>query len=165
MSKYVLFFLLLFSCQLLSQTYDEPIDTTDHYGLRLYEQSARIPAEVLNEDKVIIDSVMYSLIVWTDTLQFVLITDTSITQDALVFKVSNYANGTGTFTTTAETCSLTVSGTIDSNDTFIATPKGAAITSNDVLGVEIIEPSTVVVHRPASGTSGLKFTWYWIRRY
>ena len=86
---FLLLTICILSVNIQAQVYDEPIDSTTHYNLRLYAQSARVPATILNDDKETIDSVMYSLIVWTDTLQFVVVLDTKVTSTHLTFKISN----------------------------------------------------------------------------
>lgn len=164
-------FMLLTICvitiQIHAQVYDEPIDSTTHYRLRLYAQSARVPADILNDDKKTIDSVLYSLIVFTDTLQHVIVYDTNITDTHLTFKISNYATGSAAFTTTATTCTLTIVGAdslSENGDVFLLQPYGIT-NANDVLGYSVLNNNQIVVNRPASGTSDLKFKWRWIRRY
>jgi len=164
---FLLLIICILSVNIQAQVYDEPIDSTTHYNLRLYAQSARIPADILNDDKETIDSVMYSLIVWTDTLQHVVVTDTGITSTHLVFKISNYASGSDAFTTTATTCTVTVAGAdtlTEADDIFLLTPYGVP-NANDVLGYTVLGDNQIIVNRPASGSSGLKFKWRWIRRY
>jgi len=168
--KTLLFILVvsfLFTLEVSAQVYDDPIDSTTHYNLRQYAQSAQVPAEILNEDKSIIDSVLYSLITTADSLDFVLVSDTSYSTEFLVLKISNYANGWSSFSGTNTTDTFTVSGGgLDSATTlFWLQPNGTAITSNDVLVYNVLTDSTVIVTRPASGTSGLKYTWRIIRRY
>ena len=163
---FLLLTICILSVNIKAQVYDEPIDSTTHYNLRLYEQSARVPAEILNDDKETIDSVMYSLIVWTDSLQYIMVVDTNVTKTHLTFKISNYATGSAAFTTTATTCSVVVAGadTLDEdNDIFLLTPYGTT-NANDVLGYTV-SVDTLIVNRPASGSSGLKFKWRWIKRY
>lgn len=164
---FLLLTICILSVQIQAQVYDEPIDSTEHYNLRLYAQSARIPAEILNDDKITLDSVIYSLIVWVDTLQHVVVTDTNITSTHMVLKISNYASGSDAFTTTATTCTVTVAGAdtlTEDNDIFLLQPYGTT-NANDVLGYTVLGDNQIIVNRPASGTSGLKFKWRWIRRY
>lgn len=164
----ILTIILFFAIDSNAQVYDEPIDSTTHYNLRLYAQSARIPAAILNDDKITLDSVLYSLIVWTDTLQYVTVVDTAITKTHLTFKTSKYATGSGQFTTTATTCTLTIAGAntlTETGDVFLLQPYGSSITSNDVLSYVVYDNNKIIVYRPASGTADLKFKWRWIRRY
>lgn len=161
----ILFFLANFT---FSQVFDEPIDSTEHYNLRLYAQSARIPAEILNEDKKIIDSVLYSLITYTDTLQFIMVYDSSVSTQGLTFKISNYSNGISSFSGTNTEDTFTVSGTdtLDiEKDLFFLQPIGNTITTNDVLSYYFLIPDKVIVKRLASGTTDLKYSWRWIKRY
>lgn len=162
-----IFFLILFSAalQIQAQVWDNPIGTTTHYNLRKYAQSAHVPNTVLNNDKDTIDSVLFSLIAAIDSLQFVLVSDTSLSHLHLILKVSNYASGTRTFVTTSQLDSVSMPVTVsDTTDIFLLTAYGASITSNDVLSYTLVG-TKLFVHRPASGTSGLKYVWRWIRRY
>lgn len=164
---FLLLTICILSVQIQAQVYDEPIDSTEHYNLRLYAQSARVPAEILNDDKVTIDSVMYSLIVWVDTLQNVVVVDTSITTTHLVLKISNYASGSDAFVTTATVDTFTVLGAdtlTEADDIFLLQPYGTT-NANDVLGYTVLGDNQIIVNRPASGSSGLKYKWRWIRRY
>lgn len=167
--KIILAIIFLLSINLVGQVFDEPLDSTSHYNFRLYKQSARVPNTILNEDKEKIDSLIYDLIVWTDSVQFVLIVDTNITTTPhLVLKISNYATGIDTFTTTATVDTIILAGADTLNsvvDLFWLQPYGTTITSNDVLGYYVIDPDTLIVIRPASGTSGLVYVWRWIKRY
>lgn len=165
-----LLFVIFLTVSISAQVYDEPIDSTKHYGLRLYAQSARVPAAILNEDKMIIDSVLYSLIVYTDTLQFIMVLDTAINNESLTFKISNYSNGISSFSGTNTTDTFTVSGSITDTlktdkDLFWLQPIGSSITNNDVLSYSILVPRSIIVTRPASGTADLQYSWRWIRRY
>lgn len=169
MKKYLLFLIIFSTTTVFSQVFDEPIDSTTHYNLRLYEQGARVPAEILNEDKEIIDSVLYSLIVYVDSLQFIMILDTNINSDSYTFKISGYATGTSSFWETSTTDTFTVAGdpldTLKADkDYFWLQPYGNSITSNDVLSYYFLVPRQVIVVRPTGGTSGLNYVWRWIRR-
>lgn len=161
---------MLISISLYAQVYDEPIDSTIHYGLRLYEQGAKVPASILNEDKMTIDSVLYSLIVYTDTLQFIMVIDTAISNDLLTFKISNYSNGISSFSGTLTTDTFTIQGNVSdtlqiSKDLIFLQPIGNSITANDILSYSFLPPRSVLVTRLASGTSNLQYSWRWIRRY
>jgi hypothetical protein len=72
------------------------------------------------------------------------------------------AVGIGVFTTTATVCTLTVQQA-SVNDNYLLTPIGTTVGSNDVLSAESTATG-VIVHRPASGTSGLSFFYMRIRR-
>ena len=164
MKKIILLFTLLFVSYTAAQVYDLPYGSTSHYKLRLYNQSARSSATVLNNDKKTIDSVLYSLIVYTDTLQFTMVSDISIHPTQLVFKISDYATGMRSFTTTSQIDSVTFSQAMDDSlDVFLLTPYGSTISANDVLSYTI-SGTKLYVHRPSSGTSGLKYVWRRIKR-
>ena len=66
--------------------------------------------------------------------------------------------GTGTFTTTVEHDTVLISGALNT-DSYLLTPKGTAADPQDVLFAEP-KADTLIVHRPASGTSGLVY-FYW----
>lgn len=167
--KKILFFFLLFTVLIKAQVLDPPIDSTKRYNLRLYEQSAHGSAILLNEDKGTIDSVLHSLIVYTDTLQFEMVYDSVIVYDSvypaetpLVFKFSRYMSAIDSFSTTSQTDTISITG-IDSADVMVVSPiypHGA----NDILSVEL-KADKAVIHRLASGTSGLKYNWIWIRKF
>jgi len=162
-----LFFLLFLVAGIIqAQSFANPISTTKHYHFRQYAQDVRVPATVLNGDKAAQDSIIYSLIVYVDTSQFVMKTDTTVSDSGLVLKISNYACGSSAFTTTATVdSSVTLAKTLsESNDIFLLTPYGTSITSNDVLCYSV-NGHKLIVRRPSSGTSGLKYKWRWIRRY
>lgn len=163
------FLVSLFSPVIHAQVFDEPIDSTTRYAFRLYAQSARVPYTILNEDKEKIDSLIYALIVWTDTTQLILVTDADITSTGhYVLKISNHSTGIDTFTTTLTADTFTVSGVdtlVAGQDLFWINASGAAISANDVFVTAILSPNKVIVTRPASGTSGIIYNWRWIRRY
>ena len=166
--KKTIILIILINFAAISQVFDEPIDSTKHYNLRLYAQGARVPAAILNEDKQIIDSVLYSLIVYTDTLQFIMVSDTAVSKEGLTFKISNYSNGISSFSGTNEEDTFTVSGTdtLDINkDLFFLQPLGNTISANDVLTYYFLIPRSVVVKRLSGGTNNLNYSWRWIKRY
>lgn len=166
--KKTIILLILINFAAISQVFDEPIDSTTHYNLRLYAQSARIPAAILNEDKQIIDSVLYSLIVYTDTLQFIMVLDTAVSAEGLTFKISNYSNGISSFSGTNIEDTFTVSGSdtlkVD-KDLFFLQPLGNTINANDILTYYFLAPRSVVVKRLTGGTTDLNYSWRWIKRY
>lgn len=166
--KKVLFVFLLLAGFTQAQVFDPPIDSTKRYHLREFSQSAHANANILNEDKQIIDSTLYHLIVFLDTLQHQLVYDTTIVYDTLypletplVLKTSKYAADTNSFVTTAQTDTILITK-LKVTDFFFVTavyPAGA----NDILSVELLT-GKAIIHRLASGTSGLKYIWRWIRR-
>ncbi len=171
MIKKIFLLLVIMVGIVTAQVFDNPIDSTKHYSLRLYAQSARSSAAVLNADKETIDSVLYSLIIWTDTLQFVCVTDTSVIKadstdpPALVLKISNYSNGERAFTGTAILDSIVFTDSVkETSDVILLTPYSSTITSNDILSYTVLGKKAYV-HRPSGGTSGLKYVWRRIKRY
>lgn len=170
MKKLIILFFMVLTMSAAAQVFDEPIDSTTNYAFRLYSQSARVPYTILNEDKEKIDSLIYALIVYTDTTMHLLVTDADIAPTGhYVLKISNYATGLDTFTTTLTADTFTVTGvgadTLDANDLFWIQAHGSAISANDVFAYAILIPNKVIVTRPASGTSALAYIWRWIRRY
>jgi hypothetical protein len=155
MKKIIFIFFLILTVKSFGQVYDSPIDSTLHYHLRLYAQSARSSATVLNQDKVTLDSVIYSLIVYTDTKQTIIRNDTLI--------ISDTASGSHSFTTTATSDSVAIAG-MDSLDVIILTRCGTTYNVNDVLSVDE-HTGYFKVYRNSSGTSGLKYNYLWIRKY
>lgn len=169
--KKFLALLFIFSSVVFSQVFDPPIDSTAWYNFRLYDQKDHVPNTILNEDKENIDKTLHSLIVVTDTLQYTMVKDTALTSfidtNLLVFKVSNYATGYGKFTGTeqADTIIFPVVLT-DTTDIILINPFSASVSANDVLSPHPINGTdTLIIYRPASGTSGLDYVWRWIRRY
>jgi len=69
--------------------------------------------------------------------------------------------GTSSFTTSAETSVVSLSGIVPADFVF-AIPRGTTITSNDVLGTSA-DTGSFVVTRPAGGTSGLTFQYIVIK--
>lgn len=167
MKKLIILFFLVFAVNAAAQVFDEPIDSTTNYAFRLYAQSARVPFTILNEDKEKIDSLIYALIVWTDSTQFIMVVDTNVTTTPhLVLKISNYSTGTDTFTTTltADTVDLIADTLILGQDIFWINAYGT-VNANDVLSYSFTSDNNLIVTRPASGTSALIYSWRWIKRY
>jgi hypothetical protein len=154
--KKMLFIILIAAGSLSAQVFDNPIGLTKHYGFRKYAQSAHVPNTVLNNDKVAIDSVMYSLIVYVDTTQFV-IKDTTL-------MISNRANGTHSFASTSSVDSVFIDSTFQTTDNVFLQPLGSSYNVNDILFL-YKKKYKIIVHRNTSGTSGLSYEWYWIKRY
>jgi hypothetical protein len=157
MKKLLLITILLISAKCYSQVFDEPYDSTTHYKLRLYEQGARSSAIVLNNDKRTIDSVLYSLIVYTDPNQFVILNDSLLT-----FATS--FSGIGSFSGTAATAAVTIDS-MKTGDIVVVTPISGTYNVNDLLSVTVTDGSFTVTRNSSGGTSGLQFNWIWIRKY
>jgi hypothetical protein len=155
MKKLLLITILLISAKCYSQVFDEPYDSTTHYKLRLYEQGARSSAIVLNNDKRTIDSVLYSLITYTDPNQFVILNDSILT-------FAEGFSGIGTFSGTDAQVTVTLDS-ISTGDVVLLTPIGGTHNANDLLRVSVTNGSFTVT-RGSSGTSGLTFFYIWIRR-
>jgi hypothetical protein len=79
-----------------------------------------------------------------------------ITEDGS-WQETGMMRGSDAFTTTATADTVTITGAT-SSDYYWVTPKGSSITSNDVLSVTA-GTNTLIVNRPASGTSGLGYNW------
>lgn len=126
---------------------------TQYFNLPIYQLLSN-PGGWININQRMVDSLLYKLIVYTDTTQMI------IQDDTLVF--SNDLSGIDEFTGTATTDTLLISG-IDAGDVFIVTIRDAVATANDILSV-FIEPNKVIIKRPSGGTSGLKYNWLWIKR-
>ena len=155
MKKLIFIFFLILTVKSFGQVYDSPIDSTLHYHLRLYAQSARSSATVLNQDKVTLDSVIYSLIVYTYQDQLIIKNDTLV--------ISDSASGQHAFTTTATSDSVAVYG-MTASDVIVLTPQGTSYNVNDLLYVNE-HTGYFKVYRNSGGTSGLSYNWIWIKRY
>lgn len=70
--------------------------------------------------------------------------------------------GTDTFTTTATTDTITVTG-MSTTSYVVVTPQGSTYNVNDILFATPIS-NKLVVKRNAGGTSGLKYAWIWNRK-
>lgn len=134
--------------------WDAPVEYSQYYGLYIYRLLSN-PGGWVNKQTVRIDSLFNELIVFTDTTQL------NIQNDTL--RISNYAAGQNSFSGTAQYDTTLVSG-IDSLDVVVVSVRESIPTANDLLGVKVIA-GKIIVMRPSSGTSGLKYNWYWIRKY
>jgi len=157
MKNKILFFLLLFIPFFIqAQSFSTPIGHSKWYDFSLYAQHAYVPNTVLNRDKQVIDSTMHSLIVNVIPTQFVIIDST--------FHISNLSNGEHSFNSTATKDSVYVDSTFSATDMVFLQPKGTSYNINDLLFIEK-HSHYFLVHRNSSGTSGLTYQWYWIKRY
>ena len=73
-------------------------------------------------------------------------------------KISTIEYGIGTFTGTEQLDTVVIGGGL-ATDHYLLSPEGTAADPQDVLFYEAIADS-LIVHRPASGTSGLTYTWW-----
>jgi hypothetical protein len=151
MKKYILLFAIIAG---FSYAQDAPSGYTEHYGLRKYAENANPSADSLNQNWTDVDETLYDLIVSTDEDQL------AILDDVLTF--SDSLSGIGTFTTTATTCTVTVSDMSD-DDVVMLTPIGTAYDADDMLKVSVGNGSFIVT-RNSSGTSGLEFFYLWIKK-
>jgi len=85
--------------------------------------------------------------------------DGAITASGLTLG-SNY-RFSDSFVTTAEVDTI-LNADFASTDYFFLTPSGVSITANDVLSYEA-KTDTLIVHRPASGTSGLTYSGFRVK--
>lgn len=134
--------------------WDAPYGYTTHYGLPIYTLLSN-PGGWINKSQKAVDSLLYALVVYTDQKQLYIRSDTLVISDSLSFQ--------GAFTGTAQYDTTVVPGA-DSLDVVCATAREAVLTANDLLSV-YVKQDTVIVARPASGTSGLKYNAIWIRKY
>jgi hypothetical protein len=133
--------------------WDPPQEYTDWYSLRIFQLLSN-PGGGYNRNMRDIDSLMYELVVYTDSTQLVIENDTLVFADNL--------SGQNAFTTTAEYDTVLVSG-LDSLDVVVVNAREAVPSANDRLGV-FLKPDTLIVGRASSGTSGLKYNWVWIKK-
>lgn len=88
--------------------------------------------------------------------------DTLRLNGILAVQGSTPAADTNAFSGTAQTDTVTVAGLLGT-ETILVAPRGATVSGNDVLSA-IPYAGKFVVFRPASGTSGLKYQYFIIRR-
>lgn len=105
--------------------------------------------------KAQLDSALATFYTYTDTKQLIVKHDTLI--------ISDTASGLASFDTTATSDSIAITG-IDSLDVVVVTPHGQTYNINDVLFVDE-HTGYFKVYRNSSGTSGLKYSYIWIRKY
>lgn len=134
--------------------WDAAAEYTSHYGLRIFELLSN-PGGLPNRNMRDIDSLMYELVVYTDSVQLEIENDT--------LKFSNSMSGMSAFTGTEQYDTVLVSG-LDSSDVVVVSPRENVPGANDILGARCLT-DTLICQRPASGTSGLKWNWIWIRKY
>lgn len=75
---------------------------------------------------------------------------------------NNYLTGTDAYTTTATTDTVTVTGAATTDRYFITLTGSAAPSANDAFRVQSTATG-FVIHRSASGTSGLTYDWFRVR--
>ena len=134
--------------------WDDPADSTQFYKLAIFQLLSN-PGGWINRNTRAIDSLLNALIVFIDTSQMALEDDT--------LKFSNYMSGQGQFNDDAQYDTVNVIG-IDSLDVVVVSARETVLTANDLLSVKLIDDK-IIIQRPASGTSGLKYNWIWIRKY
>lgn len=134
--------------------WDAPHSYSQWYALRYFTLLSN-PGGGYNRNMREIDSLMYELVVYTDTNSL------SIRNDTLTH--SQYMSGQGAFTLTEQFDTVLITG-IDSSDVVVVSVREATPGANDILGVTV-QAGQIIANRPASGTSGLKWNWIWIRKY
>ena len=166
MKKLVLIFILICSVSFAQRKvgdittpysitgWDAPADTTQYYNLFIFALMTN-PGGYLNLNWVAIDSLFNELVVFTDGKQLWIVNDTLRFSDTLSYQ--------GAFTGTAQYDTTVVPGA-DSNDVVVVSIRESIPTANDILSIKIID-NAIITQRPASGTSGLKYNWIWIRKY
>lgn len=131
-----------------------PASYTTWYGLRIFTLLSN-PGGGYNRNMRDIDSLMYDLVVYTDTSQMYIGNDT--------LRFASGMSGIGVFNSTDQYDTVSVPG-IDVNDVVVVTIRDQIPGANDALGVSVSAGKFIVV-RAAAGTSGLKYNWIWIRKY
>ncbi len=126
---------------------------TPYYLLPIYRLLSN-PGGWININQRMIDSLFNKLIVLVDSLEFEIINDS--------LRNARLSWGKSAFSTTDQSVEVTRQG-MKATDLVIVQPEGTTITSNDVLSV-VPGVNKFTVYRPASGTSGLTFSWRWIRK-
>lgn len=97
-----------------------------------------------------------------DTDQYIFApADGQISVVAATFLLSSTVCDTNSFTTTAAADTVLISGAL-STDKYFITGIGGSVDQQDVLQAEA-KADTLIVHRLASGASGLKYQWLRIR--
>ena len=134
--------------------WDSPADSTEYYNLAIFQLLSN-PGGWVNRNTKAIDSLFNALIVYTDTSQMI------VEDEQLRF--SNYMSGHGQFDGDVQYDTVSVIG-VDSLDVITVTAREAILTANDLLSIKV-EDNKIIIQRPASGTSGLKYNWVWIRKY
>jgi len=134
--------------------WDAPTAYTTWYSLRIFELLSN-PGGGYNRNMRDIDSLLYELVVYTDSLQLYIQNDT--------LKHASYMSGQSAFTGTEQYDTVTITG-IDSSDVVVVSVREAVPAAEDILGVTV-QSGQIICNRQAAGTSGLKWNWIWIRKY
>lgn len=132
--------------------WDEPIEFTDHYYLPIYRLLSN-PGGHINWSQRKIDSLLFALVVYTDSQQIFIRNDT-------LFHANN-SSGIDTFTTTLSRDTVTVAG-LDSMDVVIVTARYDS--TGTVLAVKV-ETGRFIVIRSSTAISGQSYNWIWRKRY
>ncbi len=135
--------------------WDLPYGYTPHYGLYIFRLLSN-PGGRINTNTKDIDSLLYSLIVYTDTNQMVIRNDTLV--------MASYMSGTHSFVGTVGSDSVAVPN-MDSLDIIIVTALASAYNVNDILFVQEHTGYFKVYRNSTGGTSGLSYNWIWKRNY
>lgn len=134
--------------------WDPPAEYTTWYTLRIFELLSN-PGGGYNRNMRDIDSLLYELVVYTDSKQLWIENDT--------LKISDSTAGMSAFTGQEQYDTVLVPG-LDSLDVVVLTARESVPGANDDLSAKCL-PDTLIAQRAASGTSGLKWNWVWVRKY
>jgi hypothetical protein len=168
MKKLILFLLILLSVNLVFAQrkvgsvatpysitgWDAPYGVTPTHGFYIFTLMTN-PGGYINLNTLHYSQLFDSLIVFTDLKQLWIVNDTLHFSDTLSYQ--------GAFDTTSQYDTVIVPGA-DSLDVAVISIREDIPTANDILSIKIID-NAIIAQRPASGTSGLKYNWIWIRKY
>lgn len=162
--KYLLLLLFL-TTQFFAQT--------DKTSYELDDTDIKLRAWLVNPDygKEHRDSIQQGLFSGTVTSTNLSVTGTAVIADlevatgdfaslkADVIQMDSAATcGVDTFATTATADTVVISGAL-ATDLYLVTGRGGSVDQQDVLQVEA-KADTLIVHRLASGASGLAYNWF-----
>lgn len=137
-----------------TEGWDLPEEYTEHYQLPVYRLLSN-PGGWINLSQRWVDSLFHALIVYTKDNHFLIVNDT--------LQFSSSMSGIDEFDGTATACTVTVPD-LEPTDPVVVSPIASDYSVNDNLRIEIRE-GDFIVRRNTDGTSNLKFSWIWIRKY
>jgi len=131
-----------------------PAEYTQYYNLAVFTLLSN-PGGWINKNTAKIDSLLDALVVYTDTSQLSIVTDT--------LKFATRMSGKGAFTDTASVDTISLAG-VGTNDIIVATPVwGGVYNANDVLYV-LAGVDEFYVFRNTGGSSALSYNWIWMHK-
>ncbi len=133
--------------------WDPPNSYSTHYSLRIFTLLSN-PGGGYNRNMRQIDSLMYALVVFTDTNQLAIVNDTLVFSDRM--------SGIASFTGTDQVDTLAILG-FRPTDILTVSVRDTIPTSNDLLGV-YPATDTAYIKRAAAGISGLTYSWIWVKK-